>query len=429
MKNSLTVPLLLAIVPLTLTGRPATAQTVPAPVPENEVFTPEQIGHALAAPTPGTGHTAASPANAPQDDGQWTMPSKNYASTRYSSLAELTPANVKLLQPQFSFSLAVNKGQEAAPIVADNTMYIVTAYPNYVYALDLAKPGAPLKWKFSPWPVPASQGVACCDVVNRGGSVSHGKYIFNTLDGQTIALDVKTGKPVWRTQLGNINLGESITMAPVVADGRVYVGNSGGELGVRGWVIALDENSGKLLWKGWNTGPDKDVLIGPQFKPFYTSDQGTDLGVKSWPPDAWKIGGGNMWGWISYDAELHMIYHGTGNPGPWNQEQRPGDNKWTAGIFARDPASGQAHWFYQFSPHDEHDYDGINEQILLDMPFGGHMRKVLIHFDRNGYIYVIDRKSGQVLSADPFGPVNSTKGVDLQTGRPIMNPDKVTKLG
>src|SRR6202012_4891029 len=225
-------------------------------------------------PTPAAGKTAASLANAPTDDGQWIMPSKNYASTRFSSLNKISISNVHSLTPQFSFSLAVNKGQEAAPIVADNTLYVVTAYPNIVYALDLTKPGAPLKWKFAPRPLPASQGVACCDVVNRGGSVDNGKYIFNTLDGQTIALDIQTGKPLWRTRLGNINIGESITMAPVVAGGRVYVGNSGGELGVRGWVTALDENSGKLLWKAYNTGPDKDVLIGQQFKPAYPSEQG-----------------------------------------------------------------------------------------------------------------------------------------------------------
>jgi lanthanide-dependent methanol dehydrogenase len=407
----------------------AAAQTLPTPVPDNEVFKLEDIGHAIAAPTPQAGRTMPSAANAPADDGQWTMPSKNYASTRFSSLTEITPANVKDLQPVFSFSLAVNKGQEAAPIVADNTMYVVTAYPNIVYALDLTKPGAPLKWKFAPKPAPASQGVACCDVVNRGGTVDAGKYIFSTLDGQIIAVDVKTGKPVWRTQLGNINAGESITMAPTVADGKVYVGNSGGELGVRGWVIALDESTGKQVWRGYATGPDADVLIGEGFKPYYSAEQGKDLGVSSWPAQAWKIGGGGMWGWITYDAELGMLYHGTANPGPWNQEQRPGDNKWTAGIFARDPKTGAARWFYQYSPHDEHDYDGINEQILLDMPFAGSMRKVLVHLDRNGYVYVIDRTTGQVLSADPYGPVNSSKGIDLQTGRPIMNPDKLTKVG
>jgi lanthanide-dependent methanol dehydrogenase len=405
------------------------AQSVPPAVPADAVFSREQIGHALAPPTPGIGRTAPSAANAPADDGQWTMPSKNYASTRYSALSEITAQNVGRLTPQFSFSLSVNKGQESAPIVADNVMYVITAYPNIVYALDLTKPGAPMKWKFAPKPLPASQGVACCDVVNRGGTVDRGKFIFNTLDGQTIALDVKTGKAVWRTKLGNINIGETLTMAPLVADGRVYVGNSGGELGVRGWLTALAEDSGKLVWRAYNTGPDTDVKIGADFHPFYASDRGTNLGVSTWPPQAWKIGGGSVWGWVTYDAEFDTVYYGSGNPGPWNQEQRPGDNKWTAGIFARDPATGSARWYYQMSPHDEHDYDGVNEQLLLDMPFGGSMHKVLIHPDRNGYIYVIDRTNGQVLSADPYGPVNSSRGVDLKTGRLIVNPEKETKVG
>jgi PQQ-dependent dehydrogenase (methanol/ethanol family) len=420
-------PLLLAA--LSLVPLCAAAQTVPAPVPQEEVFTAGQIGRALSPPTPDAGKTLPSAANAPSDDGQWTMQAKNFASTRFSSLTELTTDNVRSIQPILTFSLGVNKGQEAAPIVAGSTMYIETAYPNFVYALDLSKPGAPLKWKFAPKPLPASQGIACCDVVNRGGSYSNGKFIFTTLDGQVIALDVETGKPAWRTRLANINAGETITMAPLIAKGRVYVGNSGGELGVRGWLIALDENSGKLLWKAYSTGPDAEVLIGSQFKPAYPSEQGKDLGVSTWPAQAWTIGGGNAWGWPNYDADLDSVYYGTGNPGPWNADQRPGDNKWTAGIFSRDPANGTARWFYQFSPHDEHDYDGINEQILLDMPFGGKMRKVLVHPDRNGYVYVIDRSNGTVLSADPFGPVNSSKGVDLKTGRLIFNPDKQTKLG
>lgn len=419
-----TAALLLSFAPIV-----AFPQSVPSSVPENEVFKREDIGHALAAPTPQAGHTAPSAANAPPDDGQWVMPSKNYASTRFSSLKEITTENVKNLTPDFSFSLAVNKGQEAAPIVADNTMYIVTAYPNIVYALDLAKPGAPLKWSFAPKPAPASQGIACCDVVNRGGTVDNGKYIFNTLDGQTIAVDVKTGRALWRTQLGDINRGETITMAPTVAQGRVFVGDSGGEMGVHGWVAALDENTGKLIWRGYSTGTDAEVLIGPDFKPHYAGDQGKDLGVSTWPPQAWQIGGGAAWGWLTFDAELNTLYTGIGNPGPWNHEQRPGDNKWTAGIFARDPTSGAARWFYQYSPHDEHDYDGVNEQILLDMPFAGKMQRVLVHIDRNGYVYVIERSTGTVLSADPYGPVNTSRGIDLKTGRPIINEAKQTKLG
>ncbi|MBZ9733627.1 methanol/ethanol family PQQ-dependent dehydrogenase [Mesorhizobium sp. CA18] len=368
-------------------------------------------------------------AAAPPDDGQWTMPAKNYASTRYSELAEINEGNVKNLQVAFTFSTGVNKGQEAAPLVVGSTMYIVSPFPNIVYALDLSKPGAPIKWKYEPNPEPAAQGVACCDVVNRGAAFADGRIFFNTLDGHTIALDANTGQPVWNAHVGNINIGETITMAPLVVKGKVLVGNSGGEMGVRGWVKALDAGDGHVVWTAYNTGPDKEVLIGPDFKPHYDMDKGKDLGVTTWPPEAWKIGGGNMWGWISYDPDLNLIFHGTGNPGPWNPDLRPGDNKWTSGIFARDPDTGAAKWFYQWTPHDLHDYDGINEQILLDMNWQGKPRKVLVRPERNGYLYVLDRSTGEVLSAKPYGPVNSSKGVDLKTGRLIENPDKLTGTG
>ena len=339
---------------------------------------------------------------APPDDAQWTMPAKNYASTRYSELTEINTENVKNLQVAFTFSTGVNKGQEAAPLIVEGTMYLVSPYPNILYALDLRKEGAPMKWKYEPKPEPAAQGVACCDVVNRGAAYSKGRIYFNTLDNNTIAVDAITGREVWRTKLGSINRGETITMAPLVVKDKVLVGNSGGEYGVRGWVIALDAATGNQVWKAYATGPDADVLIGQDFKPFYDSDKGRDLGVSTWPPDAWRQGGGTMWGWISYDPELNLVFHGTGNPGPWNHEQRPGDNKWTAGIFARDADTGQARWFYQFTPHDLHDWDGINEIILLDMEWKGQPRKVLIRPERNGYLYVIDRANGEVLSAEPF---------------------------
>ncbi|MER9935872.1 methanol/ethanol family PQQ-dependent dehydrogenase [Mesorhizobium sp. M0088] len=368
-------------------------------------------------------------AAAPPDDGQWTMSAKNYASTRFSDLTEINEGNVKNLQVAFTFSTGVNKGQEAAPLVVGNIMYIVTPFPNIVYALDLSRPGAPMKWKYEPNPEPAAQGVACCDVVNRGAAFADGRIFFNTLDGHTIALDANTGKPIWNAHIGNINIGETITMAPLVVKGKVLVGNSGGEMGVRGWVKALDAGDGHIVWTAYGTGPDKDVLIGPDFKPHYDMDKGKDLGVTTWPPEAWKIGGGNMWGWISYDPDLNLIFHGTGNPGPWNPDLRPGDNKWTSGIFARDPDTGAAKWFYQWSPHDLHDYDGINEQILLDMTWQGKPRKVLVRPERNGYLYILDRTTGEVLSATAYGPVNSSKGVDLKTGRLIANPDKRTGTG
>ncbi|MFL5076750.1 MAG: methanol/ethanol family PQQ-dependent dehydrogenase [Microvirga sp.] len=365
-----------------------------------------------------SGPMPAPPASAaPAEDGQWTMPAKNYASTRYSELAEINADNVGKLQVAFTFSTGVNRGQEAAPIVVGGTMYVLSPYPNILYALDLTKDGAPLKWKYEPKPEAAAQGVACCDVVNRGPIFSGGKIFYNTLDGNTVAVDAETGKEAWKTKVGDINIGETMTMAPLVAKGRVLVGNSGGEYGVRGWLKALDADSGKVVWTAYSTGPDKDVLIGSKFKPFYDTDKGQDLGVKAWPPDAWQQGGGTVWGWISYDPDLNLIYYGTGNPGPWNSDQRPGDNKWTTGIFARDLDSGEARWFYQFSPHDLFDWDGINEQILLDMEWNGQPRKVLVRPERNGYLYVIDRQSGEVLSAEPFGTINATSGVDLKTGR------------
>ena len=347
------------------------------------------------------------------DNGQWIRPAKDYASTRYSSLGEINTSNVKNLKLAFTFSTGMTRGHEAAPLVVNNTMYIVTPFPNNLYALDLTKPGAPMKWVYQPMPTPASQGVACCDVVNRGASYYDGKIFYNTLDMQTIAVDAKSGKEIWKVRIGDINTGESMTMAPLVVKGKVLVGNSGGEFGVRGWLTALDAKTGKIAWRAYTAGPDRDVLIGPRFKPFYSQDRGQDLGVKTWPPDAWKIGGGGVWGWISYDPELNLVYYGTANPGPWNSEARPGENKFTAGIFARDPDTGEAVWFYQFNPHDLYDYDGVNENLLLDLPMQGQTRKVLVHPDRNGYMYVLDRATGQVLSAPPYEYITTSSGVDL----------------
>jgi PQQ-dependent dehydrogenase (methanol/ethanol family) len=356
------------------------------------------------------------------------MPAKDYASTRYSGLEEINAGNVKNLKVAWTFSTGVNRGQEAAPLVVGNTMYVVTPYPNILYALDLTKPGQ-TKWKYEPKPAAAAQGVACCDVVNRGAAYSNGKIFYNTLDAQTVAVDAETGKELWKTKLGDINKGETMTMAPLVVKDKVLVGNSGGEFGVRGWMTALSANDGKIAWRAYSTGPDADCLIGANFKPFYKRDQGKDLGTQSWPPDAWKIGGGTVWGWISYDPELDLIYHGTANPGPWNPDQRPGDNKWTSGIFARRPDTGEAIWFYQWSPHDLYDYDGINEQILLDLPTGGQPRKVLVRPERTGYVYVLDRTTGEVLSANPFVHITSTKGVDLKTGELIHVDEKKPVMG
>lgn len=369
------------------------------------------------APLAGATGVTMTTSAAADDDGQWTMPAKDYANTRFSKLAQITAANVKDLRLVWTQKTGVEKGHEAAPLIVGSTMYVVTPYPNLLHAWDLTKPGSPPKWTYRPEIIPAAQGVACCDVVNRGAAYWNGRIYFNTLDTQTVAVDAETGKEVYRTKLGEIERGETITMAPLVVKGKVLVGNSGGEMGVRGWLAAVDAESGAVAWRAYATGPDRDVLIGPEFTPHYESEKGKDLGVSTWPVDQWKIGGGTAWGFVSYDPELDLLYYGTANPGPWNAEMRPGDNKWTAGVFARRPDTGEAKWFYQISPHDLYDHDGINENVLVDMTIDGKPRKVLLRADRNGYVYVMDRTSGEVLSAAPFVYVTSSTGIDLKTGR------------
>jgi lanthanide-dependent methanol dehydrogenase len=377
-----------------------------------------------------TAKAIPAPAASPADDGNWTMPGKDYAATRFSALDQITTANVGKLEPAFVFATGTNEGFEGPPLVVGSMMYVVAPWPFNVYALNLAKPGAPPKWVYEPKPARAAKGVACCGPVNRGAFYSNGRLFMNLLDNHTVAVDTATGKEVWRTRLGDIAKGETMTMAPLVAEGKVFVGNSGGEMGVRGWLAALDAASGQLLWKAYTTGPDKDVRIGSSYRPPYPKDSGRDLGVSSWPPEAWKIGGGTVWGWISYDPELRLIYYGTSNPGPWNPEQRGGDNKFTAGVFARDVDSGEVRWFYQSTPHDLFDHDDINEIVLLDLPAGkGHRVPAMVRPGRNGYVYVHDRRTGRVLSATPYVHINSYKGVDLKTGKLITVPEKEPREG
>ncbi|HET7675194.1 MAG TPA: PQQ-dependent dehydrogenase, methanol/ethanol family, partial [Gammaproteobacteria bacterium] len=307
--------------------------------------------------------------------------------------------------------------------------YVITPWPNILYALDLNNDGG-IKWIFKPHPERASQGVACCDVVNRGVAYEDGKIFMNTLDDHTIAVDAKTGKEIWNTKVGDINKGETMTMAPLVVKNHVLVGNSGGELGVRGWLKSLDTDTGKVQWTAYSTGPDKDVLIGKDFHPPYPEDRGKNLGATSWPSkSAWMIGGGTVWGWITYDPKLDLIYYGTANPGPWNADERPGTNFWTCTLFARNPETGMAKWAVQWNPHDEYDYDGVNESVLFNVKLDGREREVLAHPDRNGFLYLQDRTTGKIISAKPFFPGHNTiLRVNLKTGAPVYNPAKKQRL-
>lgn len=360
----------------------------------------------------------------PLPTGQWTIPAGDYANTRFSPLAQINTSNAKNLHVVGMMATGIPHGHEGGPLVVNNTLYMVTPFPNYLIALDLTKPDYPQKWKFEPNPDSRAVGIACCDVVNRGASYADGKVIYNTLDAYTIAVDANSGKMIWKTQVGDTNLGETITMAPLVVKSLVLVGDSGAELGVRGKLTALDVKTGKVLWRAFNSGSDADARIGPDFKPFYPKDQGKDLGISSWNPDQWKLGGGTIWGWISYDPELNLIYYGTGNPGVWNDDMRPGDNKWSITLWARNPETGFAKWAYQIEPHDGWDYDEIMENILVDMPWQGRTRKLLLHPGRTGFMFVLDRETGEVLSAENFVPVTWAKGYDLKTGAPQINEDK-----
>jgi PQQ-dependent dehydrogenase (methanol/ethanol family) len=282
---------------------------------------------------------------------------------------------------------------------------------------------------YEPKPSDRAVGIACCDIVNRGAAYANGRIYYNTLDAQTVAVDAKSGKEVWKVTIGNIDIGETVTMAPLVVHDKVLVGNSGAELGVRGWIKALDAGSGKEIWRAYTTGPDQEVLIGPNFKPFYPDHRGTDLGVKTWPGEQWKLGGGTVWGWLSYDPDLNLIYYGTANPGVWNPDMRPGDNKWSLSIIARNPDNGEARWAYQMTPHDAWDYDGVNENILVNIQISGRERKVLVHPDRNGFVYTLDRETGEVITAGKFVFTNWADSINRQTGRPAENPAFRTKQG
>jgi PQQ-dependent dehydrogenase (methanol/ethanol family) len=363
-----------------------------------------------------------------KDPNQWVMAGRTYDLQRFSPLKQITAANVKGLHAAWSFSTGTLRGHEGAPLVVGSVMYVHTSFPNKVYALDLSKPGAPQLWQYTPEQDPATIPVACCDVVNRGLAYHpSGKLFIELLQGDLLALDAKTGKKLWESKNADFHQGSTMTNAPIVIKNVVIAGISGGEFGVRGRVTAYDVNDGHELWRGYSTGPDKDVLItGNTLKSPYPSAQGKDLGVTTWQGDEWQRGGGTTWGWYSYDPELNLFYYGSGNPGTWNPDQRPGDNKWSMSIWARNPETGEVKWVYQMTPHDAWDYDGVNEMVLTDQEIGGKMVKTLQHFDRNGVGYTLDRTNGKVLVANAYGPINWAKSIDLTTGRPVEDPTKRT---
>ncbi len=352
-----------------------------------------------------------------EDPNQWVMPTGNYANHRYSALDQINADNVGDLNVAWTFSTGVLRGHEGNPLVIGSMMYVHTPFPNKVIALDLDN-DASIAWTYEPKQDPATIPVMCCDTVNRGVAYGHGKIFLHQADTTLVALDAMSGKMMWSAKNGDISKGQTGTAAPMVVDDKVYIGISGGEFGVRGHLTAYDVNSGERVWRGYSMGPDSDTLMGPATTHLGQS-VGKDSGLTTWEGDQWKIGGGTTWGWFSYDPDTNLVYYGTGNPSTWNPVQRPGDNRWSMTIFARDADSGQAKWVYQMTPWDQWDYDGINEMILADIDVNGQMRKTLVHFDRNGFGYTLDRVTGELLVAEKYDPVvNWATHVDMKTGRP-----------
>jgi len=378
----------------------------------------------------------------------WAAPRGDYTNQAYSKLTQINQGNVKNLKAAWTFATGVNRGHEGSPVVVGNMMYVHTAFPNNVYALDL-NDNQKIVWSYFPKQDPSVQAVLCCDNVNRGLGYGDGKIILNQNDGMVVALDAKTGKKIWDVRNVDPKVGATNTNAPHVIKDKILTGCSGAEFGVRCFMAAYNLKDGSLAWKAYSTGPDAEVLIGKDFNkdtPLYSAlsvyedvnggnKQGgsfkkidtaklkggeKDLGVKTWlkpqaVKDGWQHGGGSVWGWWPYDPKTNLVYYGTGNPSVWNPDVRPGDNKWSMTVFARDLNTGVARWGMQMTPHDEWDYDGINEVILFDN--GG--KTYAWHHDRNGFAYTWQADNGVLVAAEKVHPfVNWATDVDMKSGVP-----------
>lgn len=321
-----------------------------------------------------------------------------YQQHRYSPLKQIDKTTVKRLVPLWNLSLDNQYGEQAQPLVYNGVMYVTNA--KATVAIDVAT-GKQI-WKTPvDWP-PDTPRIVCCGISNKGAAIYDGKLFRCTLDAFVIALDLKTGKEIWRQKAAEWKQGYSITAAPLLANGVLITGISGAEFGIRGFLDGWDPQSGMHLWRR------------------YTVAAPGEPGGQTWPAgDAYLHGGGSTWITGSYDPDLDLVYWGTGNPGPWNPTQRPGDNLYTNSLLALRPKTGEIVWYYQFTPNDMFDYDACWEPILADIRVDSQQRKVVMQLNRNGFLYVLDRTNGKLLSAKPFEKVNWATGVDMKTGRPV----------
>jgi quinohemoprotein ethanol dehydrogenase len=364
---------------------------------------------------------AATPANvdetrmlqADQEPGNWMSYGRTYSEQRFSPLRQINEQNVGQLGLAWYVDLEGRRGQEATPIVVDGLMYFSTAWSK-VIAVHAAT--GEKFWSYDPKVPPEWAVKACCDVVNRGVAVWRGKVFVGTLDGRLVALDASTGKPAWETLTIDPQYRYTITGAPRVVKGKVLIGNGGAEMGVRGYVSAYDADTGKLAWRFY-------TVPGDPSKPF--ESPALEKAAKTWSGEWWKLGGGGtVWDSIVYDPQLDLLYIGTGNGTPWNRRARSPqgkDNLFTSSIVALQPETGEYLWHYQEVPGDAWDYDSAAPIILADITIGGAPRKVLFQAPKDGYFYVLDRATGEVISAKPYTTVTWATGIDPKTGRPLEN--------
>jgi len=346
--------------------------------------------------------------------GQWMSAGRTHDEQRFSPLTQINDGNVSQLGLAWYADIATERGVEATPLVIDGVLYNTEPW-NITTAYD-AKTGRML-WTYDPEVPPQFGRLACCDIVSRGLAAWKGKIYIATLDGRLIALDARTGKPVWSTLTVDHARPYTITGAPRVVEGKVLIGNGGAELGVRGYLSAYDAETGKLDWRFYTVPGDPAQGF---------ENQAMAMAAKSWTGQWWKAGGGGtVWDNIAYDPETRLIYIGTGNGSPWAQKHRSpggGDNLFLASIVAVHADTGAYAWHYQTTPGEEWDYTATQSMILADLKIGGKLRKVIMQAPKNGFFYLLDRVTGKLISAEPFVPVNWASGIDMKTGRPIENP-------
>jgi alcohol dehydrogenase (cytochrome c) len=347
---------------------------------------------------------------AQENGGEWLMYGRNYLNQRYSTLDKITKENVSQLKPVFGYSTGGKfAGLEATPLFHDGTLYFTADYAR-VFALD-ARTGT-VKWYWEPEYEDGLEAVLCCGPVNRGLAISGDKVYVGTLDARLVALNIKDGSVAWEKKIDEWQNAYASTGAPLVVKGKVIVGIAGAEYGVRGYVRAYDAETGKELWT-------RHTIPGPG-EPEHDT----------WPGETWKTGGASTWQTGAYDPETNLLYWGTGNPGPWNSDLRKGDNKWSCSLLAIDVDTGEIKWGYQYTPNDAWDYDGNNAPVLMDVTIDGKPRKVAVQANRNGFLYVLDRVTGEFIYASAtVEGINWTSGLDPKTGRPTVNEDKRPKSG